>query len=307
MAVFMIAQQIVGTSFSILPAGEQVVGEATVLGKTQAGVVRVSTSAAVIVFALFLPVLILHATPEFLKNRKWLTLIPLVVFPIAIAFTFDRNMWLGTALGCLIYILLAHIKSIRIMSILLILALGVMLMVSLLDDYFPRIDDVTAAIGNRFNSLFAGSDLVNDSSTQWRLMENEYAIPVILENPVLGLGPHAEYRPAVRKPADHLTHYVHNGYLWILVDFGIMGFLPFLWFSIAHLAMGVRSWYTLRDPVLRGLVAGLTASYVGLLISNLVAPRFLTIHGSLLVSIILGMSQVAIRLDRQVDKKTGQG
>lgn len=300
-AIFMIVQQVIGTSANILPGSDTAVNEAKVLGKTQTGVARVSTSAAVIVFTLFLPVLILHATPEFLKNRKWLTFIPLIVFPMAIAFTFDRNMWIATALGGLIYISIAHTKSVRLISALLILVLGAVLMISLLDDYFPRIDNVTAAIVNRFDSLFAGNDLVNDSSTQWRLMENEYAIPVILDYPVLGIGPHAEYRPPIRKPVDNITHYIHNGYLWILLDFGIVGFLPLLWFSIAHLVMGFRSWYTLHDPVLRALVIGLTVSYVGLLISNVVAPRFLTIHGSLLAGIILGMSQVAIRLGRQVD------
>jgi O-antigen ligase len=295
-AAFMVLQQAVGPGVNIIP-GQYRAYAATALGQELKGVARVSPPGALIVFVMLLPAFVLHVTPEYLKGHKWLSYIPVVLLPPAIAFTFDRNMWLGAISGSIAFILISRLKSRRFVSLVLVLAVGASLLVSLLNVYFPRIDTVVEGLSARFNSLFAGDELVYDASTQWRLRENELAVAKIKEYPVLGIGPSGEYRPSWSN-TDKLTGYVHNAYLFLLVDVGIVGFLPLLWLSVAYLARGICGWHTLRDPVLRGLVLGFVLSFVALLVSNLAAPRFLEMNGALLVGVILGISEVAIRLEQ---------
>jgi O-antigen ligase len=234
-----------------------------------------------------------------MRGRKWLSCIPLVLFPAAIAFTFDRNLWIGVVIASIASILIVRTEGGRVVLLVLVLVIGAVLLGTLLDAYFPRIGITLDALSLRFQSLFAGDDLVYDSSTQWRLLENKYAIPTIQKHPLLGIGPRATYRPPIRLGEDLLRHYVHNAYLWLLVDFGFAGFLPFLWFSMAFLLRGISAWYTLDDPILRSLALGFTAGYIVLLVSSLAAPRFLTTYGAILVGAVLGINEVIIRLGRQ--------
>lgn len=154
----------------------------------------------------------------------------------------------------------------------------------------------------RFDSLFAGDELVDDASTQWRLRENELALPVIKENPILGLGPGAEYRDPWGV-WDHYMGYIHNGYLFLLINVGIVGFIPFLWFSIAHVVKALSSWSKLHDPILKGIVIGFALSYVAIVSSSVTSPRWIETAFTPLIGVVLGINQVAIRLDKQSSRQ----
>ena len=301
-AGFMIAQEVVGTGTRIIP-GQQSIMTASVLGQEYvASVARLALlPGALLVFMMFFPTLILHVTPGYLKPRKWLTWIPVVFLPLAIAFTFDRNMWISIAVGASLFILIARLRSQRLVLLILILAIGAIGSISLFNVYFPRIDTVVETISARFNTILTPDELLEDSSTQWRLIENEYAIPKFLENPILGIGPGSEYRRPLdqRGPEDSITHFIHNAYLWLLVDVGLVGFLPFLWFSVAFLLRGVYFYYRLEDPILRSIVIGLTISYVALMISSVATPRFIYPNGPPLIGVMLGINEVAIKLRQQ--------
>jgi O-antigen ligase len=175
-----------------------------------------------------------------------------------------------------------------------VVVVGAIVLGSLLSGYFTRIDAIAQGLGARFDSLFAGDELVYDSSTQGRLRENEFAIAKIKEYPILGIGPMADYYTAVYKN----TYFVHNAYLWILVDFGIVGFLPFLWLSVAYLSRGYLSWFKLQDPVLKGVVIGCTVSYIAILVASTATPKLLESEYVLLIGVMLGINEVAIRLEQ---------
>lgn len=297
-AGFMVAQQAVGPSVSVIPGLDEV-GTATALGIGLEGVARVSIPGAAIVYVMLLPAFILHSTSDYLPKRKWLSFIAIILLPLAIAFTFDRNMWLGAVWGGLIFVAISRFKSQRFILLILTLAIGAFVFVSLINVYFPRIDVVVGGLAARFNSLFAGDELAVDASTRWRLRENELALPTIKENPILGLGPGAEYRDPWSIWDNHMS-YIHNGYLFLLINVGIVGFIPFLWFSIAHVVKGLSSWFKLHDPILKGIVIGFALSYVAIVSSSVTSPRWIETAFTPLIGVILGINQVAIRLDKQL-------
>lgn len=293
-AGLMVAQQAVGSTVSILP-GQEKAYNATVLGQEMVGAVRVKSDGSSIVYVMLLPALILHITPEWLKGRKWLWLAVVALLPLAIAFTFDRNLWLGTAGGGAVFVLLSRARGKRFIFLILMMALGAILLGTLLSAYVPRIEVVAEGLFARFNSFFAGDELVYDSSTQGRLKENEFALATIKQYPILGIGPMADYYHAQYKN----TYYVHNAYFWLLVDFGVVGFLPFLWFSVAFLIKGFLYWSRLQDPVLKSLVIGFTVSYVAILISSVATPKLLELEYVPLISVMMGINHVAIRLEQE--------
>ena len=293
-AGFMVVQQAVGSAISIIP-GRAGVASATVLGQEAVGTVRiVGLPGVAIVYMMLLPALILYLTPEYMKGRKWLLFISVGLLPLAITFTFSRNLWLGAIGGGVVFVLLSRLQGRRFVFLILIVALGAVLLGTLLSAYFPRIETVAEGLTARFSSLFAGDELVYDSSTQGRLKENEYAIAKIKEYPFLGIGPMADYYDSMYKN----TYYVHNAYLWILLDFGIVGFVPFVWFSIIYLLRGTLYWVESQEPILKGIVIGLTISYIAILISSIATPKLLELSSVPLIAMMLGINEVAMRLGK---------
>jgi O-antigen ligase len=291
----MIAQQAVGTSVSIIP-GVTGVGAATVLTQEFGDVARVSLRGSAIVYVMLLPAFILYVTPEYSKRRKWLLLFPVVLLPLAIAFTFDRNMWIGATLAMVVFVLIAGFESKKVLFLIVAWIVVASLLVPLASTFHPRVDSIMKALSLRAASLFAGDELEYDSSTQWRLRENSLAIPKIQEHPILGLGPGSEWRRPMIEGGDYLTHYIHNAYLYLLLDLGIVGFLSFLCISILALVRGLSSWRTLREPVMRGLVLGFTLSFIAVLSSSMTSPRLLEPSFAPLIGVMLGVNEVAIRL-----------
>ena len=299
-AAFMVAQQAVGTTVSIIP-NQVRVGVATGVGQQAiSGVARISSVPGVgLVYVMLLPALILLATPEYLRGRKWLAFIPAILLPLAIAFTFTRGLWIGAIGGGIIFVFVSRFKSKRFIGLIIGLVIAAISLIHLLNVYFPRIDTVVAGLSDRFSLLLdASEDTANDSSAQARIEENKVAIPKIEEYPILGLGPGADYRPP-RKINDGGTNYIHNGYFFILLNMGLVGFIPFLWFSIAHLMIGLFSWHRLQDPILKALVIGFTLSYLAVLINNTSSPRVMEPIFIIVLGLIMGINQVAIRLGTQ--------
>lgn len=302
-AALMVAQQAVGSRVSIIP-GREGMYNATALGQELVGAARVAIPGSAIVYVMLLPAFILHTTPEYLKTRKWASFIPVILFPLAILFTFTRSLWIGAVLSGAIFVITARFQSMNFIWLLLLLVIATVFLVPLLNAYFPRVGTVTDALSLRASSLLAGDELVYDASTQGRLRENELATPKFQEYPILGIGPNGMYRAPRTEEDTYYNYarcrYVHNSYLYLLVDVGIVGFLPFVWFSLLHLFRGFSSWHTIRDPVLKALVMGFTVSYIAVLSTSATSPRLLENHYVPLIGVMLGVNAVAIRLGQPV-------
>ncbi len=295
-AVLMIIQAGAGPSINILPN----VGTATVLGQEYADVFRVMPPGMPLVIMLFLPALTLLAlSPEYLlAPPKWALAIMVPLLLAATAFTFSRTWWVGvaTALGILVVMsppaMRRHVfKTIIGFVLIASLALAVLSIV------IPQTSYIIEILGLRAGSFLTGEQIANDSGTQWRLRENTSAILKIQEHPLLGVGPGGRLRYEWWN-GDELTRYMHNAYLFILADLGVVGFLPFLWFSVLFLGRGFFFGRKLSDPFLKSWVLAITLSYVALLIASVAGPEFMTQHTTPVIGTLMGISEVAIRLSK---------
>jgi O-antigen ligase len=95
----------------------------------------------------------------------------------------------------------------------------------------------------------------------------------------------------------NFTRYVHNAYLFIGADLGLLGLLPFLWFSVSYLFRGFSMGRRLKDPVLKGWVLGLTLGYIALLVASMAGPEFMAWHTVPIIAVMLAANEVAIRLE----------
>ena len=102
-------------------------------------------------------------------------------------------------------------------------------------------------------------------SYSFRDIENEHAVKTIQNNPVFGIGYTRPYRPQLYYPEDKLRHFVHNGYLWILLKLGLAGFIPFLWFSYLFIKRGLGNWEKINNDSHKAIVLGSVVWYLGIL------------------------------------------
>jgi len=292
-AVMMLAQQAVGTSVVILPGRVETAG---VFEGEFVGVTRILPPGQSLILVMLMPALILLITRQRLGWIGWLLVFSVVLLLAALAFTFNRNMWVGTtvAMGAL-FLVSTQGQRKNLILFLGALALLVAIAVPITNLYIPHVGRLFEALYIRAASLFTGDRVQYSSSWQWRLMENQHAWQKIQQYPLLGIGPGNDYRPRVRLGGDETTGYMHNTYLFILMDFGLMGFVPFVWFSALFLLRGYRRWATVRDPTLRAIVLGFTLAYVPMLVAGIAAPVFMAWFWTPVVGVMLGINEVIYR------------
>jgi O-antigen ligase len=181
----------------------------------------------------------------------------------ALSLSYVRGAYLGFAAGLF---LLAALKRRRVVIYLL---LGLVLLAFLL----PRdVLDRLASIAD-----------VDKPSTQVRLYQWKTALLIFREHPLLGvgwidlseltrkfvhLGP--EVPEAVRRDVIGIGHF-HNMYLMVLVYFGSIGFLVFVWLLLRIAVKGYRTHRAIvrRHPDADALVCGSLAAYGGFLVAGM--------------------------------------
>jgi O-antigen ligase len=76
-----------------------------------------------------------------------------------------------------------------------------------------------------------------------RVVELEYALPQVMPPPLLGYGLAAPYRPCL--PLDTMKcskpSYIHNGYVAILFNLGVLGFAAFIWILVSTTMAGLAA------------------------------------------------------------------
>jgi O-antigen ligase len=152
-------------------------------------------------------------------------------------------------------------------------------------------------MSDRFISIFTGSKLYKSDSLEWRRVENKYALQQIVKHPFLGIGLGKDYRPQIFGSYDTSTGYIHNGYLGILLDVGLIGLLPLLWFFVRFVIRGFRNWDKIKDTYMNLLLTGFTLSVLGVLLINMVSPVFRQWFSIVVFPTIIGLSEVIIRIN----------
>lgn len=215
-----------------------------------------------------------------------------------VVLTYNRNYWVALILvtGLLLTLLPGNLRP-RLCSLLLAIVLFAGLAMAIGSSH-GRFKEAAAAVSERFSSLFAGSELTRSSSLEYRYTENRYALQQIARHPLLGIGLGNDYRPEIFGREDTLTSYIHNGYLWLLTDLGLFGFLAFLWFFGRFIVRGLRHWRSVGDDTLRAVTLGFTLSGIGILLMAMVNPMFMQWYSIVVMAVMTGLTEVILRDER---------
>lgn len=239
-------------------------------------------------------------------RARWLPLVleltGICILSVGLFLTFQRNYWL-TMISMLVLLgmLASWRERIRILKWVIVGMVVLTLSVPLTWHYTGNY--ITAAY-DRIMFGMQPNTLVKDESTQWRVMETRYAIQSISKHPLLGIGLGNFYRPEMfgnesqyfpDKPNYGVRWYIHNAYLWVLIDAGLIGFIPFIWLFLAFLLRGFTRWRKIEDPKLRVVVLGCSLGILGQAISNLVAPNFIQSWVLVVFAIMFGVNEVIFR------------
>ena len=154
---------------------------------------------------------------------------------------------------------------------------------------FFNIDFIKATSLNYFKKV---------STPEGRWAGREMGVKMFKDRPIFGRGPgnwswHAEkdYADKVKRQTRIRPSY-NNLYLEILVDLGLLGFIPFAWFFISFFRQLSRSVWKARDIFLKAVLVGLIIGIIALLGEYHVCFNFYRIH----VWPIFGIAFAAIRL-----------
>ncbi|MDU2067165.1 MAG: O-antigen ligase family protein, partial [Sporomusaceae bacterium] len=148
-----------------------------------------------------------------------------------------------------------------------------------------------------------------DSSSSLRLALWESTWYMILDHPLLGIGWGAYYLvyPAYDfyVVAGKIFH-AHNMYLNIAAEIGVPGFLCFMAFFYGHGKLALVLCKESRDPYIAGLMLGVLAAFLALVISGFTDYTLFNIQMSMLFWFLNALIVQSWRLSRRVDCLTLQ-
>lgn len=224
----------------------------------------------------------------------------IMVLGMGVILTYNRTYWVAVIfVGTMFMLMIPYKNKMRLMSVTVLY----MLMIAILFFTYGnenRFKETVESVSERFGSLVAGKELKQSASVDDRFRENEYAIAKIKEHPLLGIGLGNDYRPEIYDRKDELTYYVHNGYLWMLVDMGLLGFMLFMWFYSGFIIRCWKKWKFIEDTYLKALVVGFMLSGIGIIPMALFNPIFLQWFSIVNLAVIIGLTDSIINLDNKL-------
>jgi len=291
-AVTMLVQAVVGESIQLMPGRVEV---ASTFGE-EFDATRILPPGTTLVLVLLI-MSICFVT--FIKERSILKSGQFYIFMvlgIGIVLTYTRSYWITVLLAISLLLLIPSVKyKLRLLAMLAIVAILATTLITTFANFDKRFENTLFAVSARVSSLFAGKDLTQSSSLESRQIENSYAIPLIERHPVLGIGLGNDYRPPIFGDNDTITYYIHNGYLWILTDMGILGLVSFMLFYGGFLIRAVRNWNNIGDIYLKTAIVSFVLSGIGILLMSLYVPLFMEWHSIVVIATIMGLSETIIR------------
>jgi len=191
---------------------------------------------------------------------------------------------------------------------LLVISIAVIILLFVYSNPGSRAARLVGASVDRLSTLGrSGTFQGEDASLNWRVIENTYALSTIASNPWIGLGMGFTYRPwdrrldgANRARSDYdFRKHIHNSHLWILLQSGLLGYLSFIWLSLAFLTRGLKYWRKVAEIRFRGVVFGFVVAYLAVFIAAVVNSTFVQWRWTPVIGIIMGLNEVVLLRFRQ--------
>jgi len=301
-AAAMVAQFLLGHSVQLLPG--RVEGLWT-QGVAYEGITRIAPPGWSIILVSFLAIfciLILEKN----KPQRSLRFLQCGLLGIGLLFAFLRSYWAALIIVFLLlaYIFRGHDRRKLIRWGLVALFSAAMILLVIFSDPRSRAARLVGASMDRLSTLGRiGTYQGQDSSLNWRKIENKYALSTIAAHPLMGLGMAFTYRPWDRRLDPRSTRgsgydfrkHIHNGHLWILLQSGLLGYLSLMWLSLAFLIRGFRYWRSIANDRMSGVVLGFTLAYLVVLIAAVANSTFMQWRWTPVIGIMMGINEVILR------------
>lgn len=301
-----VLQFILGNSVQLLPGRVEILSTQDTMYEDITRILPPGWSVVLVSFIVLLCMLVFKKS----EPVSWLKFVQLGVFGLALIFTFLRSYW---AVLLLTFFLMVYLfegrdrrKLIRLGAVAIFLVAGVLFGISTESD--SRAAKLVTASLDRFYTLFeSGTFQGEDSSLNWRRIENGYAISTIKANPWLGLGMGFTYRPwdpRIDRPDPSGTGYdfrkhIHNGHFWVLLQSGVIGYLSLIWLSAIFLLRGFKNWRQIVDPKLRSVVLGFSLAYLTVFLAAVANSSFTQWRWTPLLGIMMGVNEVILMKSKQ--------
>ena len=243
-------------------------------------------------FLMLLPILLFM---RYRRGRWFLFLLICILFGVHQILASVRSRWLGAIAALMVIFLVAPpLQKTRFLKpvFLLIFCLILLGTLSLTIPSFSRNPALTfmQMLQKRFATIFKGR---LDPTTEVRFLESEAAIKEIHKHPWegSGLGKEVSYfDTTLYYPQTVSVRYIHNSYLFFLLNMGWVGLALFLWLCGAFTVYGIRVFRSLKDPYDKGLALGCWAAFIGMLVAGFAGASLndpaLTIWVGLLMGIV---------------------
>ncbi len=267
-------------------------------GQSFTGIERLYFQGDRIIYVLLLIVLTSFITKGNLLPA-WLEFVIVGIIGVGEFFTYQRNYWLTiAAMIALLFAMVSRAGRVRFFHWITLCILMFFVVINV--PGFP-VHYLDAAV-DRITRGIEFDTLLQDTSTQYRVNETRYALQTIRKNPFTGIGLGNYYRPAFSNEdpwnnETNLRWYIHNSYLWVWIDMGLIGFVPFAWFYAAAIIRNLKRWREVSDARLRAFVLGSTLGVLGQSISNFVAPNFVQSWVLAIFPLVIGMNEVILRCE----------
>jgi len=238
---------------------------------------------------------------------RWLRPLQLLVLGLGLLLVLDRNLLISGTVSLVVSILILRESQRSRLAGNLLLAAGIAVGVAgafvisenkSLVLFAPK---YLITFLDRMSRMFSGAILTSEENLLPRWVEIRYAWAHIVEHPIFGIGLWNTYRPPF-EVGDTLRRYIHNAYVWIWLKTGLLGLVPFLWLSVRFLWRGFQHWRDVQDDFLRAASLGFTLAYLGMMISNLVAPFFVQDWSLAIFGVMLGINELIFAHNEATDK-----
>lgn len=225
---------------------------------TYGGLMRARLPGAALAYGLFPFILVQVLRAE--RRRAW-WMAALVGAAAGIAFSLNRNMWIGVLFSCALLFLLGGVEVRRRFAIGLVLAAASIAVLSTQGLNVTN-DRALGPLVKRATTLLDPRAVSSETSLRDRERESTRAIAAIKANPLLGIGAgtafgvtyREEISPGRLQRTEQL--FLHNQYLFL----ALIGGIPALVLFIGFLGTSVwRGWRARADPVAVSLLVGLAA------------------------------------------------
>jgi O-antigen ligase len=301
-SIIMIIQSIIGDSIQLFPG--RIENAATFGFEYEAR--RILPPGQTLVYVLLLTSISYAVTTqrESIVSSGYVYIL-IGLLAIGIMLTYNRNYWISAIGSMSILFVIEKGKGKRRFLLMCITLFMIVVTSSYLLSMFKGQSDIMSAIVSRFSSLFTVDKLYRSDSLEDRYLENHYAMIKIYQYPFFGSGIGTDYIPSKYLSDDprRLSGYIHNVYLWLLLNYGGIGFIAFIIFYLRFIVRGFVKMKGIKDEFLRSSIIGFTLSGLSMLAIGFVNPVFMQWFSIVVIFIIIGLVEAIIQIN---DKETGE-